>query len=208
MPSPRRRTGKIQGRIETGEPISALENSPNASHAVTRSQQLAEACKEVAKPYIEQISLETNLKQDSNSDDELLLNNVNVLLPIKYISKSYPHLFNELIQTFSKLDQFKQSVHFLNSNCNYIDVKVNKVPVRAILDTGAPGNIVLSKFVKKLGLQPDLIHEEIHGTAGPHSTKSTGAYSSLPIKFGSLITTAPAVVLENKIPTPLLELHF
>ena len=75
---------------------------------------------------------------------------------------------------------------------------MKKVPVRAILDTGAPGNIVLSKFVKKLGLQPDLIHEEIYGTAGPHSTKSTGAYSSLPIKFGSLITTAPAVVLENQ----------
>ena len=85
---------------------------------------------------------------------------------------------------------------------------MNKVPVRAILDTRAPGNIVLPNFVKKLGLQPDLIHEEIYGTADPHSTKSIGAYSSLPIKFGSLITTAPAVVLENQDYNPLIGTSF
>ena len=94
MPSPRLRTGKIQGRIETGEPSSALENSPNASHTVTRSKQLAEARKKVALPYIEKISLETNLEQDSNFDKELLLNNVNVYPSIKYISKFYTHFFN------------------------------------------------------------------------------------------------------------------
>ena len=52
---------------------------------------------------------------------------------------------------------------------------MNKIPVRAILDTGTPGNIVLLRFVKKLGLQPDLIPEETYRTAGPHYTKSTGA---------------------------------
>ena len=62
---PKTKNRKIQGRIKTGKPIFALENSPNSSHAVARSQQLAKACKEVAKPCIKHIFLETNLEQDS-----------------------------------------------------------------------------------------------------------------------------------------------
>ncbi|KAJ9049428.1 hypothetical protein DSO57_1024556 [Entomophthora muscae] len=72
-------------------------------------------------------------------------------------------------------------------------------PRLAILDTGAPGNIISSQLVKKLKLAPDLAYHEQFDTAGPQTTISRGAYSSLPLCFGKLMVTAPAIALENNI---------
>ena len=51
--------------------------------------------------------------------------------------------------------------------------------------------------MKKLKIAPDLDYQEVFGTAGPLTTKAMGAYSSLPLRFGKLIVTAPAIVLDN-----------
>ena len=61
--------------------------------------------------------------------------------------------------------------------CSFIDIMVNKVAVRAIVDLGAPGNIISTKLVKKLGLLPDIAHKQVFGTAGPASLISLGAYT-------------------------------
>ena len=101
---------------------------------------------EIEKPYVTQLLDTNHLEQSSDSEDEFLVNNVNVSLPLNFISKSYPLLFNELHTSFSKLSSFTKSVHVVSLDCTYIDIRVNKLPVRAVLDTGAPGNILSSKL--------------------------------------------------------------
>ena len=57
-------------------------------------------------------------------------------------------------------------------------------------------------------MAPDVSHNVTYGTAGPSSTQSLGAYSALPIWFGKLVLTAPAVVLENKSYDLLIDTQF
>jgi hypothetical protein len=83
------------------------------------------------------------------------------------------------------------------SECTYVNIWVNKIKVRAIIDSGAPGNIISTKFMKRLKLMPDILHEQNYGTAGIHGVTSKGAYSVLPIRFGSLQVAAPAIVIPN-----------
>ena len=47
-------------------------------------------------------------------------------------------------------------------------------------------------------MDPDINYNQSYGTAGTASTKALGAYSALPKRFGKLLITAPAIVLENK----------
>ncbi|KAJ9088020.1 hypothetical protein DSO57_1027213 [Entomophthora muscae] len=58
--------------------------------------------------------------------------------------------------------------------------------MQAIIKTGAPINIVFSKLVQKMGLTPDIDHKKQYGTAGLDCTTTQGAYSTLPLRFGSL----------------------
>ena len=51
--------------------------------------------------------------------------------------------------------------------------------------------------MKRLKLLPDLPYEREYGTAGKEVVKSIGAYSNLPMRFGTLQISAPAVVLDN-----------
>ena len=79
-----------------------------------------------------------------------------------------------------------------------VEVTVHKVKVVAILDTGSPVNVISSRLARKIKMAPDLDHAVVYGTAGTASTKSIGAYLALPLRFGKLVLTAPAVVLENE----------
>ena len=49
-----------------------------------------------------------------------------------------------------------------------------------------------------LPLSPDIDHKKQYGTAGPQSTTSLSAYSALPLRFGPIVVSAPAVVLPNQ----------
>ena len=75
---------------------------------------------------------------------------------------------------------------------------VQKVKIKAILDTGSPVNVVSSKRMKKLKLAPDLAYTQSYGTAELSTTRAIGAYSALPLRFGNLLLAAPAVVLKNE----------
>ena len=47
---------------------------------------------------------------------------------------------------------------------------INKVPLRNIVNIGAPSNIVSIKLVRKLNLQPDIANKQVFSTAGLVST--------------------------------------
>ena len=79
-----------------------------------------------------------------------------------------------------------------------MEVAVQKVKIRAILDTGSPVNVVYSKLMKKLKLAPELTYNQSYETAGLSTTWAIGAYLALPLCFGKLLLSSPAVVLENE----------
>ncbi|KAJ9089722.1 DNA damage-inducible protein 1 [Entomophthora muscae] len=81
--------------------------------------------------------------------------------------------------------------------CTWIEVTIFDTPIRAVLDTGAPTNIISSLLVRRLGFLPDISYAEFFFTAGVESIKSNGVYSSVPLRFGELMVTYPAVVLES-----------
>lgn len=47
-------------------------------------------------------------------------------------------------------------------------------------------------------MAPNMEHYVVYRSAGLVSTQSAGAYYLLPLCFGKLVLTSPAVVLENK----------
>ena len=174
-------------------------------HAVqTRGQKKAtdtSAEEIVSKPYARQVLDSTEIASPTSSGNASTLKGVNVAMPIETMVKHHPELCNSLQDFLSTAD--KLDIHTVNetispySECTYADIFVCKIKVRAIIDSGAPINIVSTKLVKRLGIAPDIAHHKEYGTAGPHSTMSEGAYSALPLQIGSLAVTAPAVVLPN-----------
>ncbi|KAJ9084038.1 hypothetical protein DSO57_1028242 [Entomophthora muscae] len=79
-----------------------------------------------------------------------------------------------------------------------VEISIQKVKIKAVLDTGSPVNVVSSKLVKKLKLTPNLNYHQLYGTTGLSMTCTIGAYSALPMWFGKLLLAAPAVILENE----------
>ncbi|KAJ9069044.1 hypothetical protein DSO57_1022557 [Entomophthora muscae] len=82
--------------------------------------------------------------------------------------------------------------------CTWIEVTIFDTLIRAVLDTGAPTNIISSHLVRRLGFLPDILYAESFFTAGVESIKSNGAYSSVPLRFGELVVTYPEVVRKSE----------
>ncbi|KAJ9055439.1 DNA damage-inducible protein 1 [Entomophthora muscae] len=114
----------------------------------------------------------------------------------------HPKLCDSIVKFFSTANNL--DIHLVNnigssySECTYADIFVNKLKVQAIIDTGAPINIVSSKLVQQMGLAPDIDHKKQYGTAGLDCTTAQGAYTALPLRFGLLAVSAPAIVLPNE----------
>ncbi|KAJ9052893.1 hypothetical protein DSO57_1029513 [Entomophthora muscae] len=168
-----------------------------------------EAVDTISIPYAEQLCMpyaEVTHKSDSVKKLSQLLRLVQVSTNLDTLKSLKPNLMAALelfLAQFKGLDVHKvtkiTSPHYRERHdCTYIELVVQKLWVRAILDSGAPGNIVSTRLVKKLKLAPNLDYNEEFGTAGPDKTKALGAYSSLPLCFGKLVVTAPAIVLCNK----------
>ncbi|KAJ9055586.1 DNA damage-inducible protein 1 [Entomophthora muscae] len=188
-----------------------------AVNAVTRKQAICteslpsqEAVDTVSIPYAEQLSLpyaEVTYKSDSVKKLSQLLRLVQVSTNLDTLKALKPELTTVLesfLSQFKGLDVHKVTKIISSSyrerhSCNYIELVVHQLRVRAILDSGAPGNIVSTRLVKKLKLAPDLDYNKEFGTAGPDRAKALGAYSSLLLRFGKLVVTAPAIALQNKI---------
>ncbi|KAJ9086953.1 DNA damage-inducible protein 1 [Entomophthora muscae] len=165
-----------------------------------------EARETVALPYAEQLTLPTTeVTHESDSAKKMaqILKSVNVsasLDALKGFSLTLCTALEESLSKYKDMDVYQ--VTYLSNGTDrtdstYIDIMVHKVKVQAIIDSGAPGNIISSQLVKKLKLAPDLDYQEVFGTAGPLTTKAMGAYLSLPLQFEKLIVTAPAIVLDN-----------
>ncbi|KAJ9064072.1 DNA damage-inducible protein 1 [Entomophthora muscae] len=113
----------------------------------------------------------------------------------------HPELCSSILEFLFMVDDLE--IHLVNkitssySECTYVDIFVNKIKVQAIIDTGAPINIVSMCLIKRLGLAPDIDHRKQYDTAGLTVTTAQGAYSTLPLCFGSLALLAPAIVLPN-----------
>ncbi|KAJ9064850.1 hypothetical protein DSO57_1025956 [Entomophthora muscae] len=136
--------------------------------------------------------------------DTKLLHTVNVLAPVESLKEASPAVgaaMAKFLENFKGLSVHQVSkvaeIREDHQNCTYINLVVNKTHVWAILDTDSPGNIISSRLVKKLKMASDLAYHEEFGTAGPQTTRAKGAFYSLPLFFGKLMVTAPAIVLGN-----------
>ena len=84
------------------------------------------------------------------------------------------------------LESNKLAINYLNSisefnfECTFIVILVKKIKVQAIVDFGAPINIICIKLVKKPGIHPNIVHYKEYGTIGLHITVLKEAYSALP----------------------------
>ncbi|KAJ9069240.1 DNA damage-inducible protein 1 [Entomophthora muscae] len=113
----------------------------------------------------------------------------------------HPELCGSILKFLSMADDL--DIHLVNkissshSECTYTDIFVNKIKVQAIIDTGALINIVSTRLIKCLGLATYINHRKQYGIAGLTVTTAQGAYSTLPLRFGSLAVLAPAIVLPN-----------
>ncbi|KAJ9062876.1 DNA damage-inducible protein 1 [Entomophthora muscae] len=168
----------------------------------SRVQASQEATKEVSKPYACQLLDDAPDTEPQCSGDATLLRGVNVAIPMETMKDHHPKLCDSIVKFLSTANNL--DIHLVNnigssySECTYADIFVNKLKVQAIINTGAPINIVSSKLVRQMGLAPDIDHKKSFGTAGLDCTTNQGAYSTLPLLFGSLAVSAPAIVLPNE----------
>ncbi|KAJ9069750.1 hypothetical protein DSO57_1015434 [Entomophthora muscae] len=127
---------------------------------------------------------------------------INMAIPMETMKDHHPKLCDSIVKFLSTANNL--DIHLVNnigssySKCTYADIFVNKLKVGAIIDTGAPINIVSSKLVQQTGLAPDIDHKKQYGTAGLDCITAQGAYSVLPLHFGLLAVSAPAIILPNE----------
>ncbi|KAJ9064798.1 DNA damage-inducible protein 1 [Entomophthora muscae] len=168
----------------------------------SKIQASQEAAKEVSKPYARQLLDDAPDTEPQCSGDATPLRGVNVAVPMETMKDHHPKLCDSIVEFLSTAN--KLDIHLVNnigssySKCTYADIFVNKLKVRAIINTGAPINIVSSKLVRPMGLAPDIGHKKQYGTAGLGCTTAQGAYSVIPLCFGLLAVSAPAIVLPNE----------
>lgn len=91
-----------------------------------------------------------------------------------------------------------QNSGFAGTTVTWVGVTVHKVEFLAIPDTRSPVNIISSHLVMKINMTPNFNHAVVYSMAGLTRTKSIGAYLALPLCFGKIVLTAPAVVLNNE----------
>ncbi|KAJ9052072.1 hypothetical protein DSO57_1037813 [Entomophthora muscae] len=186
--------------------------SGNALHCVivedvhivkTCSQAKAEGKAQVvvSKPYARQLLDKAPDEGPGPSTETLQLKGVNIAIPMHTMKVHHPELYGSILKFLSMADDL--DINLVNkisssySECTYADIFVNKIKVLAIIDMGASINIVSTHLVKRLGLAPDIDHQKQYGTSVLTVTTAQGAYSALPLRFGSLAVLAPAIVFPN-----------
>ncbi|KAJ9073245.1 DNA damage-inducible protein 1 [Entomophthora muscae] len=167
----------------------------------SKAQASQEAIKEVSNPYACQLLDNTPDTEPQLSGDTTPLRGINMAIPMKTMKDHHPELCDSIVKFLSTANNL--DIHLVNnissySECTYADIFVNKLKVRAIIDTGAPINIVSSQLMRQMGLAPDIDHKKQCGTAGLDCTTAQGAYDTLPLHFGSLAVSPSAIVLPNE----------
>lgn len=146
----------------------------------------------VAQPY----KIQEQLLQEQDAPFNQSLVNVKLLFPLNKVKDFAPRLFKLL----SQLEENSQVLHstlkdFDAPNSTYLQVEILGIPTMAVIDTGAPLVILSSSFASKIRFQPDLEYNKFFGTAGQSKVQALGAYLSIPISFGNILTTSPAIFL-------------
>ncbi|KAJ9074814.1 hypothetical protein DSO57_1002660 [Entomophthora muscae] len=169
---------------------------------LSKVQASQEATKEVFKPYACQLLDNVPDTEPQFSGDATPLRDVNVAIPMETMKDHHPELCDSIVKFLSTADNL--DIHLVNnigssySECTYADIFMNKLKVQAIIDTGAPINIVSSKLVQQMWLDPDIDHKKQYGIAILDCTIAQGAYSTLPLCFSSLAVSASAIMLPNE----------
>ena len=171
-------------------------------NAVTRErprkipQNRAEMIDIINRPYAEALA-DVNLEGDNIVDVAKTIKNrlakykdIQISLSLEELARLSPKVSASLSQFFSRTESalpilVASTVNLFNTGteCTYIHITVNHKKVIAILDTGAPENIVFTKLMKSIRLAPDVDYKKSFGTAGPNVTWAVGAYSALTLKF-------------------------
>lgn len=109
---------------------------------------------------------------------DAVFKNVSVFPPLQTVYKEFPGL-RCLIEKWDKEIAEAQDILavFLSFGCTntQVEISIQKVKIKAILDTGLPVNVVYSKLVRKLKLAPDLNYHQSYDTAGLSMTCAIGA---------------------------------
>ncbi|KAJ9079329.1 hypothetical protein DSO57_1036416 [Entomophthora muscae] len=158
---PTRRSERLQARRALAQAISTTIENPTA------------------KLYLLQSIESDNTDPQDDPDNPSIFVNISIPLLLQTILKGvHATLPMELCNPILCL-------------CTWIEVTIFDTPIRAVLETGAPTNIISSHLVRRLGFLPDISYAEFFFTAGVESIKSNGAYSSVPLRFGELVVTYP-----------------
>ena len=164
----------------------------------------------INRPYAEALA-DVNLEGDNIVDVAKFIKNrlakykdIQISLSLEELARLSPKVSASLSQIFSRTESalpilVASTVNLFNTGteCTYIHITVNHKKVIAILDTGAPENIVSTKLMNSIKLAPDVDYKKSFGTAGPNVTWAVGAYSALTLRFGKTILQSPAIVLNN-----------
>ncbi|KAJ9081983.1 hypothetical protein DSO57_1008940 [Entomophthora muscae] len=127
-----------------------------------------------------------NTDPQDDTDDPSIFVNVSIPLLLQTILKA---LNPQMVHATLPMELCNHILHL----CTWIEVTIIDTPIRAVLDTGAPTNIISSRLVRRLGFLLVISYAESFFTAGVESIKYNGAYSSVPLRFGELVVTYPAV---------------
>ncbi|KAJ9074514.1 hypothetical protein DSO57_1005536 [Entomophthora muscae] len=137
---------------------------------LSKVQASQEATKEVSKPYTCQLLDNAPDMKPQHSGDATPLRGFNVAISMETMKDHHPKLCDSIVKFISTADNL--DIHLVNnigssySEFTYTDIFVNKLKVQAIINTGAPINIVSSKLVRQIGISPDIDHKKSYGTAG------------------------------------------
>ncbi|KAJ9060269.1 hypothetical protein DSO57_1032682 [Entomophthora muscae] len=100
----------------------------------------------VSKPYARQLLDKAPDEGPGPSTDTLHLKGVKVAIFMNTMKAHHPELCGSIIEFLSMADDL--DIHLVNkisssySECTYADIFVNKIKLQAIIDMGAPINIV------------------------------------------------------------------
>lgn len=114
-----------------------------------------------------------NFSKEAAKLAKALFQNVTVSLPLQTVYKEIPALQCMLAKWEKELETAQDVLAVLppfGKDTTQVEVSIQKVKIKAILDTGSPANVVSSKLMKKLKLAPDLNYTQSYGTAGMAQT--------------------------------------
>ncbi|KAJ9086200.1 hypothetical protein DSO57_1006711 [Entomophthora muscae] len=153
----------------------------------TTTKPLPEAKEIILRSYLTQAKRSPMLVEPSEEAAEVAdadFKNVSVLLPLQTVYKEFPGLRCMIEKWDKELAEAQDILAVLppfGCTTTQVEISIQKVKIKAVLDTGSPVNVVSSKLVKKLKLAPDLNYHQLYSTAGLSMIGNCGKFDSLKI---------------------------